>query len=171
MLGNAVAAEVAQRRRSHRRWMCLAPVDKGILLVEVEVTVGSIQSTRRRMTTTTSCWPRRASIRSTWRSTSYECTASTPTRSTRSGSRRTRSDRTPSIWHDRTFAQQPLFGSAPARLGQPHLTTLATEHPSGSCQAVPKTAQRRILSMALSMRRVGAEPKGSTYRATAETRP
>lgn len=40
MLGNAVAAEVAQRRSSHRRWMCLAPVDGGILLVEVEVPVG-----------------------------------------------------------------------------------------------------------------------------------
>jgi hypothetical protein len=39
MLGNAVAAEVAQRS-SHRRWMRLTPVDGRILLVEVEVPVG-----------------------------------------------------------------------------------------------------------------------------------
>lgn len=39
MLGNAVAAELAQRRSSHR-WMSLAPVDGRILLIEVEVPVG-----------------------------------------------------------------------------------------------------------------------------------
>jgi hypothetical protein len=40
MLGNAVAAEVVQRRSSHRRWMCLAPVDERVLWVEAEVPVG-----------------------------------------------------------------------------------------------------------------------------------
>ena len=41
MLGNSVAAEVAQRRSSHGRWMRLTPVDGRILLVEVEVPVGA----------------------------------------------------------------------------------------------------------------------------------
>ncbi|MEV4266784.1 hypothetical protein [Kribbella sp. NPDC049584] len=40
MLGNAVAAEVVQERQSHRRWMCLSPVDERVLFVEVEVPVG-----------------------------------------------------------------------------------------------------------------------------------
>ncbi|MGW7679178.1 hypothetical protein ACWGID_00465 [Kribbella sp. NPDC054772] len=40
MLGNAVVAEVAKRRDSHRRWLRLAPVDGGVRLLEVEVPVG-----------------------------------------------------------------------------------------------------------------------------------
>ncbi|MGW5190604.1 hypothetical protein ACWEOO_15205 [Kribbella sp. NPDC004138] len=40
MLGNAVVAEVAKRRDSHRRWLRLGPLGGGVHLLEVEVPVG-----------------------------------------------------------------------------------------------------------------------------------
>lgn len=40
MSGSPVAAEVGQRRDSHRRWLRLGPTDDGVLLIEVEVPVG-----------------------------------------------------------------------------------------------------------------------------------
>lgn len=39
MLGNAVAAEVPPRRKSHRRWLRLGPSESGVTLLEVEVPV------------------------------------------------------------------------------------------------------------------------------------
>lgn len=40
MLGNSVAAEVARRRPTHRRWLCISPAGDGILLIDVEVPAG-----------------------------------------------------------------------------------------------------------------------------------
>ena len=40
MSGGPVAAEVEQRRDSHRRWLRLSPTEGGILLIEAEVPVG-----------------------------------------------------------------------------------------------------------------------------------
>ncbi len=40
MLGNFVAAEVTQRRSTHRRWIRLGPLEGTIQFLEVEVPVG-----------------------------------------------------------------------------------------------------------------------------------